>query len=93
MITNIIQPTIKHLVCCDKCRFYFCLYIDSGMNETESKTFGNLLMWMVGWIMLVIIIYAYILLTNLSLFIIVMSGELIDKGIEFLLKKMKERSH
>ena len=63
------------------------------MNQTESKKFGNLLMWMVGWIMLVIIIYAYILLTNLSLFIIMMSGELIDKGIEFLLKKMKERSH
>ncbi len=63
------------------------------MNEKESKKFGNLLMWMVGRIMLVIIIYAYILLTNLSLFIIMMSGELIDKGIEFLLKKMKERSH
>ena len=67
--------------------------VDSGIDVKESKKFGNFLLWMIGWIILVVIIYVYILVTNLPLFIMMMSGELMDKLIEIILKKMRGHSH
>lgn len=61
--------------------------VNNVINEQQSKKILNFLFLMLSCMILVIVLYSYIFFTNVTLFILMISGEFIDKIIVIINNK------